>query len=447
MSTRSQVLAEGVKRGRLAGVRVYFRPRVFSMLLLGFSAGLPFLLTGNTLGYWLRDEGISLTAIGFLSWVGIAYSLKPFYAPVIDRTDIPLLGRLGRRRGWILIAQLFVCVGLIAMALTGPERGLTLLGAGALAVAWASSAQDIVIDAWRIEIADNADELGLLSSAYQLGYRGALLIAESLILIPASHLGWPVAYGMMAALMIVGIFATLRAAEPGRRGAVLSNAAASPLWSARGFFDAVIGPFKVFFQTYGSTALLMLLMISLYRLPDFMRGPITNPFYHDLGLSKDVVGGVRASVGLAATLLGIAAGGWASVRFGYFKTLITGGVIQAIGIASYSIMAFHGPDIGTFSAVMVADDFGWSFAGVALVTYMSSLTSIGYTATQYALLSSTYVWLGKILKGTSGALVEYLSNHGHTLMDAYGMFFIGAGAIGLPGLILCIVLARATKRG
>jgi len=182
-------------------------------------------------------------------------------------------------------------------------------------------------------------------------------------------------------------------------------------------------------------------------LPDFMRGPITNPFYHDLGLSKDVVGGVRASVGLAATLLGIAAGGWASVRFGYFKTLITGAVIQAIGIASYSIMAFHGPDIVTFSAVMVADDFGWSFAGVALVTYMSSLTSIGYTATQYALLSSTYVWLGKILKGTSGALVEYLSNHGHTLMDAYGMFFIGAGAIGLPGLILCIVLARATKRG
>ena len=254
------------------------------------------------------------------------------------------------------------------------------------------------------------------------------------------------AYGMMAALMMVGVFATLRAAEPRREGAVLSNAAASPVWSARGFFDAVIGPFNAFFKTYGWTALLMLLMISLYRLPDFMRGPITNPFYHDIGLSKDIVGGVRASVGLAATVLGIAAGGWSSIRFGYFKTLITGAVIQALGIASYSILAFHGADMVTFSAVMVADDFGWSFAGVALVTYMSSLTSIGYTATQYALLSSTYVWLGKILKGTSGVLVEYLSHHGHTLMDAYGMFFIGAGAIGVPGLILCIVLARVRKR-
>src|SRR3989449_9451606 len=428
MSTQAQVLSEGVNRGRLARIRVYFRPRVLTMLLLGFSSGLPFLLTGNTLGYWLRDEGISLTAIGFLSWVGIAYSLKPLFAPVMDRTDMPLLGRLGRRRGWILITQLFVCLGLIAMALSGPQRGLTFLGASALAVAFASSAQDIVVDAWRIEIADNADELGLLSSAYQLGYRGALLTTESLILIPASHLGWPVAYGMMAALMMIGIFATSRAAEPRREGAVLSNAAASPVWSARGFFDAVIGPFNVFYKTYGWTTLVMLLMISLYRLPDFMRGPITNPFYHDVGLSKDVVGMIRASVGLASTLLGIAAGGWSSVRFGYFKTLITGAVIQALGIASYSIMAFHGADIGTFSAIMAADDFAWSFARVAIVTYMPSLTSIGYTATQYALLSSTYVWLGKILKGTSGVLVEYLSNHGHTLTGASGVFFSGPGA-------------------
>jgi len=443
---RTQLLTEGVQRDTLAGVRVYFRPRVLSMLLLGFSSGLPFLLTGNTLGYWLRDEGTSLTAIGFLSWVGIAYSLKPFFAPVMDRTDMPLLGRLGRRRGWILITQLFVCLGLIAMALSGPQRGLTFLGASALAVAFASSAQDIVVDAWRIEIADNADELGLLSSAYQLGYRGALLTTESLILFPASHLGWPVAYGMMAALMMIGIFATSRAAEPKRAGAVSSSAAGSPVWSARGFFDAVIGPFNVFFKTYGWTTLVMLLMISLYRLPDFMRGPITNPFYHDVGLSKDVVAMIRASVGLASTLLGIAAGGWSSVRFGYFKTLIAGAAIQALGIASYSIMAFHGPDIVTFSAILAADDFAWAFAGVALVTYMSSLTSVGYTATQYALLSSTYVWLGKILKGTSGALVEYLSHHGHTLMDAYGMFFIGAGAIGAPGLILCVVLARLGKR-
>jgi PAT family beta-lactamase induction signal transducer AmpG len=441
-------IAEESKRGTLGKVRVYFRPRVLTMLLLGFSSGLPFFLTGNTLGYWLRDEGTSLTAIGFLSWVGIAYSLKPLWAPVIDRSDAPLLGRLGRRRGWMLVAQLFICFGLIAMSVTGPHGGLTLLGTWALVVAFASSSQDIVIDAWRIEVADNPDELGLLSSAYQLGYRAALLTTDAFILIPAGHLGWPIAYGMMAALVTVGIFATWKATEPKRAEAVMSTkGAVLPLWTARGFFDAVVGPFMVFFKTYGWTALLMLLMISLYRLPDFIRGPMSNPFYHDLGLSKDVVGGVRASVGLLFAFLGIAAGGLSSARFGYFKTLIAGAVVQALGISAYSIMAYHGADIRTFSAIIAADDFAISFAGVALVTYMSSLTSLGYTATQYALLSSTYAYPGKVLKGTSGAVVEYLSHHGHTLMDAYGIFFIGVGAIGVPGLILCIVLARVQKPG
>src|SRR5213593_1903929 len=245
---RTQVVAEGVRGDTLAGVRVYFRPRVLSMLLLGFSSGLPFLLTGNTLGYWLRDEGTSLTAIGFLSWVGIAYSLKPFFAPVMHRTDMPLLGRLGRRRGWILITQLFVCLGLIAMALSGPQRGLTFLGACALFVAFASSTQDIVVDAWRIEVADNADELGLLSSAYQLGYRLAIITTESLILLAAGHLGWPISYTFMGVLMMVGVLATWKATEPRRADAVMSaKGAALPLWTARGLFDAVVGPFLVFF--------------------------------------------------------------------------------------------------------------------------------------------------------------------------------------------------------
>ena len=439
-------VAPGSKRGRMDRVRVYFRPRALTMLLLGFSSGLPFFLTSNTLGFWLRDEGTSLTAIGFLSWVGIAYSLKPLYAPVIDRSDVPLFGRLGRRRGWMLVTQLTVGLGLIAMSVIGPHGGLTLLGACALIVAFSSSTQDIVVDAWRIEVADNPDELGLLSSAYALGYRVAIITTESLILIAAGHLGWPTSYSIMGALMGVGIFATWKATEPKRADAVMSaKSAALPLWTGRGFYDAVAGPFLVFFKTYGWTALLMLLMISLYRLPDFFRGPMINPFYHDLGLSKDVIGGVRASVGLTFAFLGIAAGGLSSARFGYFRTLIAGAAMQALAIASFSIMAFYGADIRTFSAIMAADDFSLGFAGVALVTYMSSLTSLGYTATQYALLSSAYVYLGKILKGTSGALVDYLSQHGQTLMGAYGIFFIIAGSIGVPGVILCIVLARVQK--
>src|SRR5882762_9886665 len=224
-------VAAGAKPGRLDKVRVYFRPRTNTMLRLGFASGLPFFLTGNTLGYWLRDEGTSLTAIGFLSWVGIAYSLKPLWAPIIDRVDAPIFGRLGRRRGWMLVAQFLVCLGLIAMSVIGPQGGLALLGACALLVAFASSTQDIVVDAWRIEIADNADELGLLSSAYQLGYRVAIITTESLILFAAGHLGWPISYTLMGVLMMVGVLATWKATEPRRADAVMSaKSAALPLW-------------------------------------------------------------------------------------------------------------------------------------------------------------------------------------------------------------------------
>src|SRR5882724_5621797 len=151
-------------RSRFDAWRVYLRPGVFNALLLGFASGLPFMLTANTLSYWLRDFGISLTAIGFLSWVGLAYSLKPLWSPLVDRLDAPLLGRLGRRRGWLLVTQILVCGGLLAMAAIGPDGGLVLFGAFALLVAFASSTQDIVVDAWRIEVAENQNELGLLTS-------------------------------------------------------------------------------------------------------------------------------------------------------------------------------------------------------------------------------------------------------------------------------------------
>ena len=422
------------------------RPKVATMLALGFSSGLPFLLTGNTFGYWLRDEGTTLKAIGFLSWVGLAYSLKVFWAPIIDRVDAPLFGKLGRRRGWMALAQIIVALGLVGMAAVGTSAGLAAIGAFALVVAFASATQDIVVDAWRIEAADNSDELGLLSSAYQLGYRGALITTDALILIAANHLGWPPSYVLMAVLMGVGLFASFKATEPARAEQVLdAKSKALPLYTPRGFFDAVVGPFIAFFKTYGWLALLMLAMISLYRLPDFVMGPMANPFYHDLGLSKDVVGGVRGTVGLTFSLLGIAAGGLFAVRFGYMKALIVGAILQGLAVAAFALLAHSGGDLRVFSAVMAGDSFGISFAGVALVTYMSSLTSLGYTATQYALLSSTYAYVGKFLKGFSGAVVENLSAS-HGLLNAYAIFFLGAGLIGVPALLLCIWLAGVHKR-
>jgi PAT family beta-lactamase induction signal transducer AmpG len=429
------------------------QPKVAVMLALGFSSGLPFVLSGNTLGYWLRDEGTTLQAIGFLSWVGLAYSLKFLWAPVIDRVDAPLVGRFGRRRGWMILSQLLVALALFGLSVYGPSRGLAAVGVLALAMAFSSSTQDIVVDAWRIEAAADSDELGLLSAAYQLGYRGALLITEALILISASHLGWPASYALMGVLMGVGLCASLAAIEPERAGAAETGARTAPatrvparhgLGSVRGFADAVIGPFTEFFRVYGWQALLMLAMISVYQLPNFVMGPMANPYYHDLGVSKDAVGAIRASIGLPMSLLGIAAGGFSAVRFGFFRTLIAGAMLMGASIAAMSLLAYSGSNLTMFGIVMAGDSFGIAFAGVALVTYMSTLTSRGYTATQYALLSSAYTYVGKFTKGFSGVMVESLAS-GRTLLEGYALFFIGAGLLCVPAVVLCIILGRITR--
>lgn len=434
-------------RGLLGVLRSLGQPKVAEMLFLGFSSGLPFLLTGATFGYWLRDEDTSLTAIGFLSWVGLAYTFKFLWAPIIDRVPAPFLGRLGRRRGWALFSQLLVGAALAAMAIFGPHGsgGLVTIGAFALVVAFASATQDIALDAWRIEAATDADELGLLTSTFQIGYRAALLVTDSLILIFAQQFGWPISYTLMALAMGVGVVASLRTPEPARAETVMdSKAKSAPLWTPRGFFDAIAGPFIEFFRVHGAFALIMLLMISLYRLPEFVIGPVAGPFYHDLGLQKATVGEIRGSIGLLASIAGIMVGGFCALRFGYLRTLIIGAIVQGLGVAVYALVAVYGANLWLFAGAMASDNFCYAFAGVALVTYMSSLTSLGYTATQYALLSSAYTVFGKFLKGFSGSIVDGLT-HGRTLMEAYALFYVGAGAICIPAIILCFVLLRAQK--
>lgn len=427
------------------------QPKVLVMLLLGFSSGIPIYLVGNTLGFWMRENGIELSTIGFLSWVGLAYSLKFLWAPLVDKLDAPLLGRwLGRRRGWMLLSQLIAAAGLIGMALVQPVEGelllagvvldqLVVFGALALIVAFASSTQDIVIDAWRIESADSNEQQGLLTSTSTLGYRGALLVTDSLILIFAANIGWSLSYEVMALLLGVGVLATFLAREP----VATEIAATTPhpsLLTMQGLFDALVGPFLAFFRQHGSWALLILLTISLYRLPDFVMGPMANPFYADLGIAKETVGAVRGSVGLVATIIGIAAAGLCAVRFGFVPTLLAGAVLGPGSNLAFAYLALHGADAGVFTAAMVIDNFCNGFAGVALVGYMSSLTSIGYTATQYALLSSFYALLGKVFKGFSGVAVEHLES-GRTLLQAYSLFFVGTALIGIPAFLLCIRLA------
>ncbi len=428
-------------RRRRYTLREYLNPRVLVMLALGFSSGLPFVLVGNTFGYWLRDEGTSLAAIGFLSWVGIAYSLKFLWAPLLDRLALPGLKRLGQRRGWIALMQVLVGAGLVAMAASGTAHGLVQLGVCALVVAFASATQDIAIDAWRIESARTKDELGLLTSGYTIGYRAALLMSEAVILPIAQRIGWNDAYMLYGAVMFAAILATALAAEPvqGER-ALAAKEEEAPLWTPRGLFDAIVGPFIAFFGNFGSTAILILAAISLFQLPNFVSGPMYNPMYVDLGLTKDMVGAVRGSVGLVGVFLGVAAGGVLTLQLGLMPAVIVGCLGQMLGTALYGVLPYaHDPL--SFALVMGLDNFGIAMAGVTLVAYMSSLTSLGYTATQYALLSSTYAWAGKILKGFSGEAVEALSAH-VGLMNAYALFFVGCGAIGIPALILFTVLSR-----
>lgn len=500
--------------------------KVLAMLLLGFSSGIPIYLVGNTLGFWMRENGIELSTIGFMAWVGLAYSLKFLWSPLVDKTDAPLLGRwLGRRRGWMLLSQLVVAAALVGMAWVEPRQGalivagfrmdhLLVFGGLALVTAFASATQDIVIDAWRIEAADSPDQQSLLTSSSALGYRGALLVTDALILILAAQAGWTVSYQAMALLMGVGMVATFIAREHARPADVvvaddgllgLSDAVAvrwlagltiglgwlvwavvvgvsdaydiTPLnapalfglpvlagwllrrpagpvpeatWS-RPFLlplartrDAVFEPLAVFVRTHGRWAVIMLVAISLYRLPDFLLGPMANPFYSDLGIVKETVGAVRGSVGLVATIIGIAAAGLSAVRFGLFPTLMAGAVLGPGSNLAFSYLALHGADAGVFSTVMAIDNFCSGFAGVALIGYMSSLTSIGYTATQYALLSSFYALPGKVLKGYTGMVIESLET-GRPLLEAYAIFFAGTALVGIPAVILCVVLMRQQR--
>lgn len=433
--------AQSAKRGI---VRTLSEPRLMAMLLLGFGSGLPFFLTANIFGFWLRDEGTSLTAIGFLSWVGFAYSFKFLWAPFVDRLDVPLFGRLGRRRGWMLLTQLLVGAGLAAMAIITPKPGLLPIGVAALVVAFASATQDIVIDAWRIESAETSEDLGLLTSNYQLGYRVAVLVSDAWILLVANHFGWPVSYGLMAVLMGLGVLGVMWAKEPEKADAVLK--AKAPLWTAGGFADAVLGPFVAFFRTYGPLALLMLGFVTLYRVPEYVIGPMISPFYHDLGLSKDLIGTVRGTVGLVGTFGGIAAGGLIMAKLGPYKALLAGAVLQGLAEASFALLATYGGDPKLFGMVMVFDNFGVSAAGVILIAYMSTLTSLGYTASQYALLSSVYSIAGKFLKGFSGVVVDGLKAHGFSPMQSYALFFTGAGLASLPSIMLCVLLAVLASR-
>jgi PAT family beta-lactamase induction signal transducer AmpG len=439
-------------------LRVYLEPPVLRMLLLGFSAGLPLLLVLGTLSFRLREAGIDRATIGFLSWVGLAYAVKWAWAPLVDRLPLPWLTRaLGRRRSWLLASQIVIGAGLIGMALADPLQGLVPVVAFALVVAFASATQDIALDAYRIETAA-VDKQAALAAAYQTGYRLAMIWAGAGVLwiaaAAARHgtgyepAAWTVAYTVMAATMVVGIITVLFAPEPAPAARSEAHAAEVALagrlqrergWSApRARFGAwlalaVAGPFVDFLRRYRWHAILLLALIATYRIADVVMGVMANPFYVDMGFSKEVVANVSKVFGLLMTLVGAFVGGALALRFGVMRVLFAGAVLSAGSNLLFALLATRGADVPMLIFVISADNLSSGIASAAFVAYLSSLTNVAYSATQYALFSSVMLLLPKWLAGFSG-----------TFVDAYGYvaFFTGTAIIGLPVLVLVALASR-----
>lgn len=424
------------------------------MLFLGFSAGLPFMLVFSTLSAWLREVGIERATIGMLSWVGIIYSIKFFWAPVVDRLPLPLLGRwLGRRRSWMLLAQAGIATGLFNIAQLDPVGHLGVLAALALLVAFSSATQDIAIDAWRIEAVPPPMQ-GVMAAAYQLGYRIAIMVGSAGALWIAAEKGWMASYTAMAAMVGVGIVTTLLIPEPQPRVALEAIAQERRVveWLERKahwpdalqqlgawFVGAVVCPFVDFFTRYGTRlAILMLAFIASYRLTDFTMGVMANPFYLDVGYTLKEIAAVAKGFGVVMSILGTLIGGVAVARLGTVRSLALGSVLVIGSNLLFMTLAWQAsPSLGGLAMVVSADNLAMGVAGTALIAYLSGLTSASYTATQYALFSSMYALPGKLLMGTSGFVVDAIG---------YPWFFVYTSALGLPALVMLYFLVQQTRR-
>jgi PAT family beta-lactamase induction signal transducer AmpG len=401
------------------------------MLFLGFSAGLPLLLILGTLSFWLREAGIDRSTIGYLTWVGLIYAFKWMWAPLVDRLPIPVFTKLfGRRRSWLLFAQLLIILGLVGMASIDPKVQLTPIVWCALLVAFGSATQDIALDAFRIESADS-DHQAALAATYQTGYRLALIWSGAGVLWLAARAetsatsydanAWQFAYLCMALSIGIGVITTLLSKEPVR--IELAKARNTTAW----LHQTLIEPFADFIKRYGWHAILILSLIAIYRISDVVMGIMANPFYVDMGYTKDEVAAVSKVFGVVMTLVGAFVGGVLTLRFGVMRILFLGAILAAVSNLLFAWLATQGHDLQGLIWVISADNLSSGIATAAFIAFLSSLTNIQYSATQYALFSSMMLLLPKWLAGFSGVFVDSFG---------YQYFFISTAIIGAPVLIL-----------
>lgn len=406
--------------------------RVALMLALGFSSGLPFLLILGTLAVRLREAGIPVETIGLFSYLALAYSLKFVWSPVVDAFDVPVLARLvGRRRAWMILSQAVVAAALVGSGLSDTSDGIVWVAAFTALAAFAAATQDVVVDGWRIDVAPTEMQ-GIMAAAYQLGYRIGLLAAGAGALYVAQFVDWRAAYFSMAALMGVGIVASLLSPPVDR-----APDASAPR-KRFDFAEAVKAPLADLYRRKGRVLVPILALVALYRLSDFLAGVMSNPLYVDLGFTKAQIASVAKIYGIWVGIVGAFVGGWLVAKIGIYRTMLLGACGQAVSHGMFAWLATQGASIEALVIAISADNFAQSFSGTVLIAYMSSLTGAGFSATQYALLSSLYALPGKLVAGVSGFAVAAWG---------YPPFFAMTAAIALPVLALCMLVARLPGGG
>jgi len=407
---------------------VYRDRRQLIILLMGYSSGMPFLLTSAVLSFWMTKVGVDLTTIGIFVLVGTPYAFKFVWAPLVDQLPLPGLdSRLGRRRSWMLLAQVGVLVSTLALAWSDPVQTPWFTATAAFAIAFFSATQDIAVDAYRIEIL-NDDEQGAGSATTQLGYRIALWIVDAMALLLPSILPWPLVLSAIAALIIVGIVTTFFATEPKADRPVIASTGA---WVNQ----AVVRPFAEFLAYRGWVVILLFAL--LYKYGDALGGSMARPFYVALGFTGPEIFGVTKSFGVAATILGGLVGGIVVARYGLFKALLVGGILQAVTNLLFSWQAAAGHDIVVLTIAITADNFTGSLGSIAFVAYLSSLCTTGMAGTQYALLTSLMAFGRTTLSAGGGWLAATIG---------WPAFWLATTLLAVPGLLLLLWLWRIAQK-
>ena len=443
--------AHDTQGGWLKAFAIYANPAVFTVILLGFSSGLPYILLFSTLSAWLAEAGVEQSIIGYFSWVGLIYSIRVLWSVIIDRITLPGLGSgLGRRRSWIFLAQCGVVAGLAGIGLTEPAHDIGLLLGLTIWVAFCSATQDVAIDAYRVETLSPRYQ-GAMAAAYVMGCRISLLTGTAGGLYLAEYYDWHIAYLGMAVVMLTGPFTVLFLREPvtrihppeeqpeeepeTRQGTDDPNRNDRKSGVLASLTEAVISPFYEFFQRNGRMAWLILLLIGAYKVCDITASVMANPYYLSLGYSKPQIAEVNQYFSFIMAIIGATLGGTLVLRFGIFRPLLAGSILTAITNVLFVVLSSHPGDYAWLALAVSTDNFCAGMATSALIAYLSALTSTAYTATQYSLFSSLMTLPAQAIGGFSGLIVE---------SQGYPAFFTLTALSGVPAFLLVLVVMWKT---